>query len=63
MYTPQVEHRPSELRPLGVGHNLVGDKVAVAIYCQAPLREQALASFAVVGYSYIVLRDILRPEL
>ena len=62
-HTAKVQHGPAELRALGIGHDLVAHEVAVAVGLHRPARNKPAAHPALIGETYIILGDMLRPEL
>ena len=63
VHTAKVQHGPAELRALGIGHDLVAHEVAVAVGLHRPARNKPAGRPALIGETYIILGDILGPEL
>ena len=56
MHLAQVEHRPTELLTLGIGHNLIVYRIIICVEVHLSMTDDAVGEVLVQGEAHIILR-------
>ena len=56
MHLAQVEHRPTELLPLGIGHNLIVYRIIIRVEMHLSVTDDATSKVLVQSEAHIILR-------
>ena len=63
VHLSQVEHRPSELLPFGIGHNLIVHRIVVDVSLKMQTTHHTAVPLVVVAHTAIILQSRLRHQV